>query len=481
MVSLDGARPAAANSGGNEASGELMADAAMTAGPVDMRQIVARIERVPYCSWHRNMRLIISTAWFFDAFDSLAIAYVLPVLIGMWKMNPGMIGSLISIGFAGQLVGSIAAGWVAEHWGRLRTMLVTLLIFSLGSLACAFAWSYDSMWWLRFVQGIGLGGEVPLMAAYVNEFAHTERRGRFSLSIQCLFAISLSIVAFVGLWVVPHLGWQGMFVIGAVPAFLALPLRTMLPESPRWLASQGRLAEADQAVAGIEKIAVREGKVLPPLPRDLPEVNEARPRIADLFRGIYRKRTFSVWGIWICTYIITYGLTAWAPSLFRTVYKLDVQTANFYGFVLSGIGLIGALSAVGLIEWIGRRRMFIMGLGLGALPLLAFGFGGGRSAAGVLTLICISFIFISLLALSLATYTAENYPTHLRALGGGVAGAWQRGASMVGPLLIGWLLPIWGLDAIFVLFGVFAAIGCLIAFTTAIETRGQLLERLSPS
>jgi putative MFS transporter len=448
---------------------------------VDMRQVVARLERLPLCSWHRNMRLIISTAWFFDAFDSLAIAFVLPALIGLWKLTPGQIGALISVGFAGQAVGSIGAGWVAERWGRLKTMMAMLLVFALGSLACAFTTSYDAMWWVRFVQGIGLGGEVPLMAAYVNEFAKSARRGQFSLSIQVLFAISLAVVAFVGSWVVPHLGWQWMFIIGAVPAFLTIPLWMMLPESPRWLASQSRMDDADASLARIERIAVSEGKTLPPLPQNLPPGNEARPHFAELFKGIYLKRTLSVWGIWIFTYIITYGLTAWAPSLYRTVYHLDVGRANFYGFVLNAVALIGALSAIMLIDRLGRRRMFILGLTVGALPLLAFAVIGRPSAVQVLTLTCMSFPFISLLALSLATYTAENYPTHLRALGGGVAGAWQRLASMAGPLLVGWMLPIWGLNAIFVVFGLFAAAGTVITVLFSIETRGEVLERLNPN
>src|SRR6185312_14582827 len=139
----------------------------------------------------------------FDAFDSLVIAYVLPSLIGLWNLSPPQIGSLIAVGFAGQLVGSIGAGWIAERWGRLNTMIVTLLIFTIGSFACAFAWGFDSMWWIRFVQGIGLGGEVPIMAAYVNEFAKAQGRGRFSLSMQVLFAIGLTGVALAGVWVVP--------------------------------------------------------------------------------------------------------------------------------------------------------------------------------------------------------------------------------------------------------------------------------------
>jgi len=448
---------------------------------MEVRNIVARLERLPLNSWHTKMRLIICTAWFFDAFDSIAIAYVLPALIGVWKLSPGQIGSLIGVGFAGQLVGSISAGWVAERWGRLNTMIITLLIFTVMSLVCGFAWDYDSMWWFRFVQGIGLGGEVPLMAAYVNEFAKAEKRGRFSLSIQVLFSIGLAAVSIVGVWVVPHFGWQWMFYIGAVPALIAIPLRTMLPESPRWLASRGRFDEANRALARIETIAESEGKILPPLPRDLPMVSEAKPRFADLFKGIYLKRTLSVWVIWICTYFITYGLTAWAPSLFRTVYKLPLQQSLTYGFVLQGVALIGALSALYLIEKIGRRRMFLYGLSLGCLPMLAFAFLGDVSAVQVLTLITLGFTCCSPLALGLATYTAESYPTQLRALGGGVAGAWQRGASMVGPIVVGWILPHWGINAVFVTFGCFAVVGAVTTYFFAIEPRGRVLEELSPA
>jgi MFS transporter, putative metabolite:H+ symporter len=447
----------------------------------DMRQIVARLERLPYTSWHRNMRLIICTAWFFDAFDSITIAYVLPPLIGMWHLVPQQISSLISVGFAGQLIGAIGFGWIAERWGRLNSMVVTLLIFTLMGLACSFATSYDEIWWFRFVQGIGLGGEVPLMAAYVNEFAKAEGRGRFSLSAQVLFSIGLPVCALTGVYVVPNFGWQWMFVIGAVPALIAIPLRTMLPESPRWLASRGRFEDADRSLKRIEDIATSEGNTLPSLPRDLPMVNEAKPRLADLFRGIYLKRTISVWFIWIGAYFVTYGLTAWAPSLFNIVYHLPVQLSLIYGLILSGIGLGGALLTYYLIEAIGRRPMFIIGLGVCCVPLLSFAFLGQLTALQTLLVVSGAFFFCSFLALGLATYTAEIYPTHLRALGGGVASAWQRAASMAGPLAVGWILPHWGINAVFVAFGLFALMGALVAYFFAIETRSQVLERLSPA
>jgi len=458
-----------------------MASIAASEARGDMRHIVARLEQLPYCSWHRNMRLIICTAWFFDAFDSVSIAYVLPPLIGLWHLTPPQIGSLIGIGFAGQLVGAIGFGWIAERWGRLNSMVVTLLIFTLGALACAFATSYGVLLSLRFVQGIGLGGEVPLMAAYVNEFAKAKGRGRFSLNIQVLFSIGLPAVALTGVYVVPHWGWQWMFVIGAVPALIAIPLRTILPESPRWLASRGRYAEADAALQRIEDIARREGKVPGPLPESLPAIVEIRPRFADLFKGIYLKRTISVWFIWIGAYFVSYGLNAWAPSLFTTVYHLPIQQALFYGLVTSGVGLCSAALTIYLIEAIGRRPTLIVSLGGCCVPLLSFAFLPQLTALGTLIVTTGGFFFLAFSLLSLATYTAEIYPTHLRALGGGVASAWQRGASMVGTTVVGFILPHWGINAVFVMFGLFALMGATVAFFFAIETRAQLLERLSPA
>jgi putative MFS transporter len=447
----------------------------------DMRHVVARLERLPYCSWHLKMRLIICTAWFFDAFDSIAIAVVLPPLIGLWHLTPPDIGSLIGVGFAGQLVGAVAFGWIAEYWGRRRSMLATLMIFSLGALACAAARTYDELWWLRFVQGIGLGGEIPLMAAYVNEFAKAKGRGRFSLSIQVLFSVGLMVVALVGAYVVPRWGWQWMFIIGALPAFIAIPMRAVLPESPRWLASRGRYDEADRALARIEDVATREGMTVPALPADLPQVAEARPRIAELFQGIYLRRTISMWLLWIGAYFVSYGITAWMPSIFRTVYHLDVQQSLIYGLINSGVGLLGAFLALYLIEAVGRRRMFIFSLGGCCVFLLSFAFLPQLSAAGTLIVATCGFFFLSSTLLSLATYTAEIYPTHLRTLGGGVASAWQRGASMVGTTVVGWVLPHWGVNAVFVMFGLFALIGAIVAIFFAVETRAQVLERLSPA
>ena len=166
--------------------------------PLDARAIAARLERLPHCSWHLKMRAALGTAFFFEAFDILSIAFVLPVLFGLWHLTPGEAGTLLSIAFAGQFFGSIGAGWLADHIGRSPVVIITLLIFTLGTLACAFAWDYGSMLSFRFIQGLGLGGEIPIMAAYVSEFAKAEGRGFFSISVGILFSFGTPAVALAG-------------------------------------------------------------------------------------------------------------------------------------------------------------------------------------------------------------------------------------------------------------------------------------------
>src|SRR5262252_4685232 len=226
--------------------------------------IVARLERLPASWWQVKARIIVGTATFFDAFDALAIASVLPVIVPAWKLSPQQIGFLISAGFAGQLLGALLFGWIAERFGRMTAMIWSIALFAAMSLVCAFAWDYGSLVAFRAIQGIGLGGEVPVAAVFISELARAQGRGRFVLLYELVFPVGLVAAAHVGLWVVPRFGWQYRFVVGAVPALLALVLRSLLPESPRWLAVRGRHVEAEAAMARIEaETRKATGKELP--------------------------------------------------------------------------------------------------------------------------------------------------------------------------------------------------------------------------
>jgi MFS transporter, putative metabolite:H+ symporter len=448
----------------------------------DRYQIAARMERLPVSPWHTKMRLIVGSANFSDAFDALTVAYVLPALIPLWHIAPAQIGALISIGYAGQVIGGLLSGWLADKYGRVPVMVGNIILFSLVSFACILAQNYQTLFTLRFVQGIGLGGEVPIANTYVSEFAKSKGRGRFVLIQQLMFPIGLTTVGLVGIFVVPLLGWQWMFVLGGLPVLLALPMIRVLPESPRWLTSRGRDDDANRSLTQIEALVSKNGAMtLPPIPSGVAPAVASVGRFRDLFAGIYRRRTFSLWVLWFCAYGITYAMTGWLPSIMRTVYHLPVSQSNLYGFIVNIAGLLVLLLAVFTIDRIGRKVAFAGGFLLAAVPLLIAAFTPNLSAFALASLATLAFAAMGMIPGALGMYTAENYPNHLRAIGSGATSVSQRLSSVVSPYLVGVILPAYGVGGVYGMFAAFAIVGGITCALFSIETARKTLEELSPT
>jgi MFS transporter, putative metabolite:H+ symporter len=449
--------------------------------PVSEQLIIARLERLPFSSWHARILTIVGAANFFDAFDTLTIAVVLPALVPLWQLQPQEIGFLISMGFLGQLLGAVAFSFYAERLGRLVPLRWTLWIISALSLACAAAWSYPSFLIFRALQGLGLGAENPIASAYINEMARAQLRGRLAFGFQAIFSCAIFCTSLVSLWVVPHWGWQWMFVIGALPAFLAAWLRRLVPESPRWLASIGRLDEADRVVANIEKEASRGGAVLlPPVPTSVPLPLKERVGFMSLFERGYAARTLLAWLIMFCASTVSYGLLVWMPTIYRTVFKLPLETTLQYAFISSTASVTAALTGVYIIDRVPRRALFVTCLAGAAIPLVVLGFIQDAVPVQVIVAFATFGIFsMSYVSNAVYVYIPETYPTRMRAFGSGVASASLRIASIVGPYVVGLLLATANLGAVFEFFGLTALFGAVAVFLFAIETRGRVLEEIA--
>ena len=447
--------------------------------PSAVDRIVARIERLPTSWWQVKARIIVGTATFFDAFDALAIASVLPVVAPLWKLTQPQTGFLISAGFLGQLVGALLFGWLAEHHGRMTAMIWSIALFSMMSLVCAFAFDYWSLLVLRAIQGIGLGGEVPVAAVFISELAKAKGRGRFVLLYELVFPIGLVAASLVGLWVVPRLGWQYMFAIGALPGLLALLLRRLLPESPRWLAVRGRHSEAEAAMAYIESETLKAtGEPLPPV-KPVVSTLEKPASLADLFGPLYMRRTLVVWVMWFCAYCVNYGLAIWLPTVYRTVFKLPLEQSLKYGLITQAMGLLGTLICALVIDHVGRRLWFAWSFAAAAVALAALAVYQAPTAEQVLTCMTIAYFFISSVNIGVYLYTPELYPTRVRALAVGTATAWLRFASIIGPTVVGTMIAS-GLPAVFLTFAAVAGIAAAITGLFAVETKGRVLEEASP-
>ena len=448
--------------------------------PLNEQTIAARLERLPYSRWHVTVTVVLGVAIFFDSFDSLAIAYVLPVLIRDWHIPPQSIGGLISVANFGQALGALSFGWFAERIGRVSAARIAIALFAVMSLACAFTASYDQLFVCRFVEGIGLGGEIPVASTYISEILRADRRGGRFLSYQIIFPVGLLMSGVIGATVVPRFGWQWMFVIGALPAIVALIMQRFCPESPRWLASKGRLGEADAIVTEIERVVSRDGaEPLAPVPELSLRPLSGKTRWQELFEGRYRSRTLLVWVLWACCYIIAYGLQGWIPTLYREIYHLSLQQSLNYAIFSPAGSLIGSLICAFMIDRTGRRYWFTAAFFLAAAGLIWLWAFGASTALGMLLGFSFCSMWLGSMNMTIFLYTAEIYPTRMRALGVSWASFWLRAAATVGPLIVGFALPRYGISGVFLTFSIFAMIGC-IAATFMIETRRRVLEEVSP-
>jgi putative MFS transporter len=455
----------------------MQAEAGRVADP--QADISARLERLPITRevfWARN---IVGAATFFDGYTVIAIAYAMPVLVKEWNLTPSQTGMILSMGYLGQLVGAILFGWLAEKIGRLKVLLFTILLFVSMDVACLFAAGAGMMMAFRFVQGIGTGGEVPVASAYINELIGSKGRGRFFLLYEVMFLLGLVGAGLIGYFLVPVYGWKAMFIVGLVPAILMIPLRWFLKESPRWLAANGRYAEADVIVSKMEASALAAGKELPE-PKIIVTTVKRQSDWKELFQGIYLKRTLSIWAMWFTAYTVANGTITWLPTLYRQVFNLPLQTSIFYGFLTSVGGVVAAIICALFIDKVGRKRWYIGALILAPIPLLALAWLGATSAEQVLVLGGLAYAIVQTVTFSLYLYSAEIYPTRLRALGTGTGSAWLRLGSSAGPIIVGFTMASMGIQYVFVIFAAILIVGAIVTALFAVETRGKALEELSP-
>jgi putative MFS transporter len=418
---------------------------------------------------------------FFDSVDSLSLSFVLPVLARQWHINHDQIGTMIAANFFGGAIGAICCGWLAEKFGRMRLITFTVALYAIMSFLCAFSWSFNSLLVFRLIQGFGLGGEIPIAHSYINEWSTSRGRGKYFLFYSVLFAVGGLCAALLGVWVVPSFGWRYMFFIGTLPAIIAIYLRWSVPESPRWLASKGRLEEADRVLSRAE-YSISKGGTLP-LPPIVP-VTVVGPgkktRLAELFQGIYLRRTIVLWMLVFCSAFVNLGLSSWMPMIFSQVFKLPLRQSLTYGMYLSVIIVMSGIGAALLVDHIGRKTWFSAMAIIGAFFFFCVSFIKPANPTTFLAWMLSGMLFCSSTPLVTTLYMGEIYPTRMRALGSSVSRIFYGIATTLSPITIGFIIQRFGLYPVpFMLASVFLVMGILAAIF-AIETKGRVLEEIAP-
>jgi putative MFS transporter len=273
-----------------------------------------------------------------------------------------------------------------------------------------------------------------------------------------------------------------MFLFGGIPALTALYAWWALPESPRWLADHGRWREADAIVARIEAQPWREPLAAP---RPKPEPTAQPTRIAELFTGIYRRRTIMLWLLWALCFFVAYGFSIWLPTLYVTIGGLPLTWALALSIMTWAVNIVAMYSMAMVLDRVGRVPFLVLGFVViavggffGAAAVEWFHATGWSILFTVNIFLSIGTSFTTVLAVN---YTAELYPTRMRGLGVSSASSMNRLASIAAPAAVGALLAAHlGIESVFAMFGLVGVIGAIIIATMGIETKQRSLEELSP-
>src|SRR5882762_10502769 len=224
----------------------------------------ARLDRLPVSSFHYRIFGLVGAGMFFDGYDLYVAGGVLASAIQTKFSTVPQNLQFLSLTFVGMTIGALVTGFLGDWLGRRFTYQINLLIFGLASLAAAFAQDMNQLIICRFVQGLGLGAEIVVGYSTLTEFVPPKSRGRWLSMMAFLVVAGFPATAILGYLIIPDFGWRPMFVIAGVGSLVVWYLRKNLPESPRWLESQGRTDEAEALMRAIEKEST--GPLAPPAP-----------------------------------------------------------------------------------------------------------------------------------------------------------------------------------------------------------------------
>ncbi|MDC8260538.1 MFS transporter [Lacticaseibacillus rhamnosus] len=382
----------------------------------------------------------IGIAWLFDAMDVGMLSFVIAALHKEWQLSTvemGWIGSVSSIGMA---VGAILFGMMADRFGRKAILILTLLVFSIGSGISAFATGYGIFLVLRFIIGAGLGGELPVASTLVSESVPVEKRGRSVVLLESFWAAGWLLAAIISYFVMPIWGWRVAIFATGLAGLYAFYFREGIHES-----------------RAFKKVA-RPGLI---------------KTLTTLWRPPYVRSTLMLWIVWFMVVFSYYGMFLWLPSVM--VLK-GFSLINSFGYVLimTLAQLPGYFVAAWLIEKWGRKTvlsLFLLGTAGSAL-----GFGMAASLPMLLTAgMLLSFFNLGAWG-ALYAYSPEQYPTIVRSSGSGMAAGIGRIGGIVGPLLVGHLLGAnWSVTGIFGIFTASILIAIIAIIFLGKETMGVKL------
>ena len=446
--------------------------------------VAARLERLPLTNYQRSLFAIIATAWFFDSMDLGIMTFVLGSIKTEFGLSSAQAGLLASSSFLGMFLGAAIAGMLADKFGRKPVFQISMIFWGVGSLMCGFANDVNWLMAFRIILGFGMGMEFPIGLSMVSELVPAKSRGKYVAVLEGFWPIGFIAAGALAYFALPLVGWRGIFIALSIPAVFVFIVRRYVPESPRWLQDAGRVEEADAVTSKIERnvVAANGGKALPAPAAavDMPEQVDKRALFAELWHGVYAKRTIMLWALWFFALLGYYGLTSWLGALLQQA-GYAVTKSVMYTVYISLAGIPGFMFSAWLLEKWGRKPTCVLMLVGSAAAAYMYG-QVATAQAPVAQLIgaglCMQFFLFGMWSV-LYAYTPELYPTRSRGTGSGFASSVGRLGSLLGPSAVGLILPFTGHTGVFTLGAISFGIAAVVVVLLGVETKGRSLEEVS--
>ncbi len=460
----------------------------MSAAAPTAASITARLDRLPASREIWKLVILLSLGGGFELYDLLMTGYVAPGLVRSGIFSPGHTGlfglpdqaAFASVTFAGLFVGTIGFGYVADTFGRRNVFTWALLWYSLMTviMACQSSVLWIDIW--RFIAGIGIGVELVTIDTYIAELVPKEMRGRAFTVNQCIQFCSVPLASLLSWLLVPIdpfgiSGWRFVAAFPALAAVLVFWIIRIVPESPRWLAQHGRLAEADRVAGIIEaRVAAEKG----PLPPPGPVVEEAhgKAEFSEMWHPPYRRRVIMFVVFNIFQTIGFYGFGNWVPQL------LASQGAGFarslqYSFIIALASPTMPLLFLLFADKVERKWQICAA----AIGTAVFGLLFSQQTNPVFLILFGVLITGSnnLLSYAYHAYQAELFPTRVRARAVGFVYSFSRLSTIFTSFIIAFFLQNYGSGGVFGFISAAMLVVVIAIGGFGPRTRGLALEEIS--
>src|ERR1700736_4014170 len=432
-------------------------DIAASGGGAD--EISRRLESLPASSYLWRLVILLSLGGCFEIYDLFFTGYIAPGLIRSGLLTTTTqaffgfsgIGAFVAATFAGLFVGTFFLGFLADRFGRRAIFTFALLGYSAASVIMAFQTTSEGLLLWRLIAGVGIGVEIITIDAYITELVPSWLRGRAFAVNQAVMFTAVPVVAFLSWWLVPLSpygvdGWRWVVLIGAAGSMVIWVLRLYVPESPLWLARNGRTEEAAKILRTLEASA---GGAIT-RPEKMPDVLPTRAAAKAGYGGLFRPPYLSLVALFmifnLCQAFGVYGFANWVPALL--VEKgITVTKSLQYSFIIAFAYPIAPLLAASFADRL-ERKWIICGA---AAAIAVFGMAFSQFAEPALLILCGVLITAANMTMSYAyhAYQTEVFPTSIRARASGLVYSMSRVSATFSGFIVAYVLREAGVSGVF--------------------------------